>query len=187
MPEWLANPPWYIPVALGLLAMILLYQGNNLTNKNMKWAGLGLALVAALVLTLGSILESGRERVARNTREIATAVENRDWKLFRSLLDPNVNFVWYKGADPLTKGAEKSADQVNVKNITVSGLEVKDEPGGHVVDFMATADVDIGPRAPTNWRFYWGKNDDGSFSLYRIELLPNQQFGTDSVLSRLVK
>lgn len=187
MPEWLANPPWYIPVVLGLAACALLYQGNNLLNKKLKWTGLGLAVVAVLILLVSSALESGRERVIRHTRELADAVERRDWPSFRALLDPKVSFVWYKGADELTRGAEKSADQVGVKNITLSGMEIKDEPGGYVVDFMATADIDIGPRAPTNWRFYWAKNDDDSYSLYRIELLPNQQFGTDPVLSRLAK
>ncbi len=188
MPEWLANPPWYIPAAIGLVAVVLLYQGNNLQHKKMKAIGLGLAFLAALVLILGTIIESDRERVARNTRELAKAVDERDWKAFRALLDPKVTFVWYSGADALTKGAEKSAEQVGAKNITVSGIQISDEPGGHVVDFMAMADVDTGaPRTPTNWRFYWAKNADGSFSLYRIELVPNQQFGTEPVLTRLVR
>jgi hypothetical protein len=141
-------------------------------------------------MVLGVALESDHERVARHTREVAAAVDGRDWKTFRTLLDPKVKFDLFdafNGADQLTAGAQKTADSVNVKDITVSGIEIKNEPGAYVVDFMATADVDIGGRRPTNWRFYWGKNADGSFSLYRIVPLPNPMLGTDPVIARFVK
>ena len=51
------------------------------------------------------------------------------------------------------------------------------------------ADIDAAAyRTPTDWRFFWAR-DAGSkkFLLYKIEFVPNPQFGQAAVFSRLVK
>jgi hypothetical protein len=188
--DLLSDPPWYLPVGLAVVAIILLFQGNNRQNKRMKYVGLGLAVAAALLLVLGQVLESDGEKVIRHTRELADAVDKRDWKTFESLLDPKVKFdaVQYLNKDLLVTGAQKSAERSNVRELTVGGLEAKREVDSYIVDFTATATVDgTTTRIPTNWRFHWGKNAAGNdYVLYRIEYVANQ-FGSDAVLSRMAK
>ncbi len=184
MPEFLASPPWYLPTTFAAVAVVLLMQGNNRQDKRLKTAGLVSAIIAVAIYVVGYAFESGRETAIRKTQELTAAVDQRDWATFKSLLDPQVRFWNYNGQDNLTTGAEKSAEGVGVKNISVSISEIKEEPGSYIVDFSATADIDaIGRRMPTNWRFHWAKSD---FLLYRIDYVPNPQFGEDAVFSRLV-
>ncbi len=184
MPEWIANPSWYIVLVLALVGAGLLWQGNIRQKKNLKLAGLGVAVLAMIIGAMSYFLESPTEIVTRKTKELARSVDTRDWSAFEKLLDPKVRFWTYNGRDAMVAGASKSAEQVGVKNITVSGVGVKHEPGVYIVDFSAVADVDVtGRRFPTNWRFYWSDKD---YLLYRIDYVPNPQFGEDAIFSRLV-
>jgi len=189
MTDFLAEPPWYLPVLLALAAITLLAQGNMRLNRRLKSAGLVVSLLAVTVALLAYFLESGREKAIRLTREVAVAVDDRNWKSFSALLDPKVRFApIYNGRDELVAGATVSADRVGVKNIALSGFETLPEPGGFTVTFLATADLSIGggQRVPTNWRFFWSREGDAML-LYRIEVLAGQQIGNEAVISRLVK
>ncbi|MGN6506112.1 MAG: hypothetical protein ACTHM6_11170 [Tepidisphaeraceae bacterium] len=189
MTDFLFDPPWYLPVTLGLIAVILLYQGLARQVRNLKIAGAAAGLLAVAVVLIGHFYETDQERVIAETRELVMSVDQRDWKTFKSLLDPQVRFAMYAGRDQLTAGAEKTVEQVGVKNIGIGGIETKAVPGGYDVTFTATADIDIGAhRAPTNWKFSWAKEPgQHRFVLYRIEPLPNPQFGTEPVLTRLAR
>jgi len=186
MKEWLFNPPWYAPVLLAGVALVLLYQGVQTTKNNLKVAGLVAAVLAAAWIGLSTWIETDREVVERQTRELAAAVNDRDWAKFKSLLDPKVTFYAYSGRDQLTAKAEQSADIVGVKDIVVSGIDVIDEPGGCTSTFMATATVNEG-RRPTNWKFSWAKDSSGKELLYRIDILPSIGVSPDQVTQRLVK
>jgi len=186
MKEWLFNPPWYAPVLLAGVALVLLYQGVQTTKKNLKIAGLATAVLAVGWIVLSAMIETDREVVERQTRELATAVNDRDWAKFKSLLDPKVTFYAYSGRDQLTQKAEQSADIVGVKDIVVSGIDVTDEPGGCTATFMATATVNEG-RQPTNWKFSWAKDPSGKELLYRIDVLPSIGVSPDQITGRLVK
>jgi hypothetical protein len=185
MYEMIANPPWYIPTIFAAVAVIFLMQGNNRQNKRLKYAGLGCAIAAAALYAVAHVLESPHERVVRHTEEIAAAVDGRDWDKFAALLDPKVKFWLYDGKETLRTGAEKSAEAVGVKDITLSNMLIKDEPGAYIIDFSAAADIDrAGRRIPTNWRFHW---DADTYLLYRIDYVPNPTFGDDAVFSRMVR
>ena len=185
MYEMIANPPWYVPTIFAAVAVIFLMQGNNRQSKRLKHAGLGCAIAAVLVYAVSHFLESPHEKVARKTEELAAAVDSRDWGKFAALLDPKVKFFVYNGKETLRTGAEKSAESVGVKNISVSNLTIKEEPGAYIVDFTASADIgELGRRMPTNWRFHWGEND---YLLYRIDYVPNEQVREDAVFSRMVR
>jgi hypothetical protein len=185
MYEMIANPPWYVPTILAAVAVIFLMQGNNRQNKELKFAGLGFAIAAALVYAVSHFLESPHERVVRQTEEVAAAVDKREWDRFAALLDPKVKFWLYDGKEALRINAERSAESVGVKDITLSNMVIKDEPGAHIIHFSAAADIDrAGRRIPTNWRFHW---DADTYLLYRIDHVPNPTFGDDAVFSRLVK
>ncbi|HEX8340300.1 MAG TPA: hypothetical protein VF624_05270 [Tepidisphaeraceae bacterium] len=189
MHEFLAQPPWYLPIVAALVAVVLLFQGNARQNRRLKWAGLALALVAVAVVALGHLLESDSEQVVRRTEEIVAAVNDRDWKAFAARLDPDVRFFIYNGREQFAAGAAKTVEAVGVKNVSLSGFVVTPEPGAYRVDFRAMSDVDVAGRSvPTNWRFFWSREPgSGAFLLYNVENVPNAQFGGDAVTSRLVR
>ncbi|HEY0007405.1 MAG TPA: nuclear transport factor 2 family protein [Tepidisphaeraceae bacterium] len=187
--DFFANPPWYLPIVLALLALVLLFQGNSRQNRNVKYVGLALAVTAAALFALGHYLESDREKAIRLTQEVGAAVDQRQWDQFATYFDPKSSFNQYRGRDEIVAGSRRSVEAADVKNITISGVEVTDEPGGFISNFTATADIGGGTyRLPTNWRFYWSRNDAGNdLVLYRIEYVPNPQLGQDAVLSRLLR
>jgi hypothetical protein len=201
MYEFFASPPWYLPVVIAFAAIACLAQGNARMSKKTKRMGLALSAVAGLLVLTAYVLESGREQAIRLTREIAAAVDERDWATFDARLDPKVRFApIYNGKAELSAGAKKSAEAVDVKNISLSGIDVQAEPGGYTVTFLATADITTGSgrRVPTNWKFYFAdsnsddKNDSNSASkntmlLYRIDVLPGQLLGSEPVIQRLVR
>ncbi|MDB5327043.1 MAG: hypothetical protein JWM57_2612 [Phycisphaerales bacterium] len=189
MNDLLFDTPWYLIIGLALLGAVMLYRGINRRMGGLKWAGLAAVVVAIAAVVLSRLVETGSERVTRQTRELVAAADSRDWKGFARHLDPKVSFLFYAGREQLTSGAAKTMDAVGVKNVTVGNFEVKPEPGGYTVTFTATADVNMMPqRPPTNWKFLWAKDpaSDG-YLLYRIEKLPDPQFGTEPVTSRLVR
>jgi hypothetical protein len=188
MPEFVANPPWYVPIVLGMSAIVLLFQGNNRQNKHLKTIGLVLAVVGIAVVIVGKLLESDREQAERLTQEVGRTVNARDWAGFDALLDPKVKFLGYPNRQAVVDGSRHTAERLNVSNVVISGVEITEEPGTLVANLTATADVSgASYRLPTNWRFYWGKNDNAPLTLYRIEYVPNPNFGTDQVLGRFVK
>ena len=189
MTELLFDTPWYLVIGLALLGLIMLYYGINRRLAGLKWAGLAAVVVAIVAVVLSRLVETGTERVTRQTRELVAAADDRDWKGFARQLDPKVSFLFYSGRDQLTSGAAKTMDAVGVKNVTLSNFEVKAEPGGYTVTFTATADIrELPQRPPTYWKFLWAKDPAGDgYLLYRIEKLPDPQFGTEPVTSRLVR
>ena len=188
MPELVANPPWYVVIALAMAAIVLLFQGNNRQNKHLKQIGLVLAVVAVTVVVVGKLLESDREQAERLTQDVGRTVNARDWNGFSALLDPKVKFLGYPNRQAVVDGSRHTAERLSVSNIVISGVEITEEPGTLIANLTATADVGgASYRLPTNWRFYWGKNDNAPLTLYRIEYVPNPQFGQDQVIGRFVK
>ena len=188
MKDLLFDPPWYLPVLLAGVALILLYQGVKLIKNELKIAGVIAAVLAATWLVVGNYFETGKEIAARQTRELVAAVDAKDWVKFKSLLDPKARFAMYANRDELTQGAQNTVEKVGVKDIVVSGVEVGEEPGGYTITFTATGNIGaIDQRAPTNWKFLWVKGDGDKEYLYRIEALPSAAMGTEPVMTRLAK
>lgn len=187
MKELLFDTPLFVVVGVAVLGAITLYFGLNRGLARLRWVGIALLGLAAGLFVVSKLVETDRELVTRQTKELVSAADRGDWKAFSALLDPQVGFYFYKGRDALTNGAKKTIDSVQVRNITIGNLESKPEPGGYSVSFTATADIAMMPqRAPTNWKFIWAKALTGDgYLLYKIEKLPDPNFGTDHVMSRL--
>lgn len=189
MSQLFFDTPWYLIVGLALLGAIMVYHGLSRNLAGLRWAGLATLGLAVAALVVSRLVETGPERVTRQTHELVTAADKGDWKAFSAALDPKVSFLFYDGREELTRGAQKTMETVGVKNISLGNFEVVPEPGGYTVTFTATADINaIAHRAPTNWKFLWAKDPAGNgYLLYRIEKLPDPQFGTEPVTSRLVR
>lgn len=189
MTDLLFDPPWYLLIGLAMAGTVLIFNGLSRQAAGVKWAGVATLVAAVALFLLGRLIETGAERVTRETNEIVSAADRRDWKAFSALLDPKASFASYGGRDQLTRGAMKTMDSVGIHNVAISGIEARPEPGGYTVTFTATADVAAMPqRAPTNWKFLWVKDrTSDNYLLLTITPLPSQQFGTEPVIERLAK
>lgn len=189
MPEWISNPPWTVLGGLAVAGVLLLFYAVTQALKKLLKVGLLLLAAAVVWFVVGRLVESGPERAVRDTKQIITAADRRDWTTFKSLLDPKVKFAFFGDRDTLAKGVKATMERQDVKNVTATDFDVKEEPGGYTVTFAAYADIGaISQRAPTNWKFFWAKTADGKGELlYRIEVLRVGQFDADTVTSRLVR
>lgn len=188
MNDLLFDPPWYGPVLVAAIAIFLLYQGVKLLKNDLKMAGLVAAVLAAAWLVAAAYIETGKEIAARQTRELAAAVDAKDWARFKTFLDPKARFAMYANRDELTAGVQATAEKVGVKDIVISDVAVQQVPGGYDVSFAATASIgEIDRRVPTNWKFSWAKDDAGKELLHHIEALPSAGMGNDPVMSHFAK
>ena len=187
--EWISNPPLLVVIGVAAAGVLLLFYAVTQALKKLLKLGLLLVVAAAVWFGIGRFVESGPEKVVRETKELAAAAERGDWTAFSKRLDPKVKFAIFGDRETLTKGIKASIGNEGVKNIELNDFETKEEPGGYVVTFAAYADIgSISQRAPTNWKFFWAKDDaSGGYLLYRIEALDTGRFGAETVLSRLIK
>jgi hypothetical protein len=188
MKDWLFDPPWWAPIFAAMVALVLLYQGVQTAKNAFKLAGVIVAGLAAGWMVLSSYVETGKEVAIRQTKELAAAVDKRDWNKFKSLIDPNARFAIYANRDELVEGAAKTVEKVGVKDIVVNNFTAVELPGGYDVTFTATASIGvIDQRAPTNWKLTWVKAPNGTELLNQVEALPSATMGTDPVMDRLAK
>lgn len=183
------EPPWYLLVVPVVAGIGLLWQGNARQNRRLMYGGLGAMLLGITIWLLGSAVETDREAVIRRTHEVAQSVDKRDWNAFGKLMDDRVQLSpVYNSRDDMVKGATMSADHVNVRNITLSGIETKPYQNEFQVDFQAIAGIDMTGQRPfrSNWRFYWRKLSS-EWLLYRIEPLPGGDVQVPEIMKRLLK
>lgn len=187
--DFLLDPPLYVTAGLLIAGMVLFYSGLQRGLKGMKNAGVVAMAVAIGLFVVGKFVETGPEKVTRLTAEFADSVDKRNWKRFEELLDPNAKMDIFPNRAVLVAGAKLSVANNDVKNISTSGYDVKAEPGGYVVTFMASADIEKAAyRAPTNWKFFWAKatTPDG-YQIYRIDPLGGPGVNEEAVTQRLAR
>src|SRR4029079_3493871 len=125
---------------LGLLVIVgaaLWWSGNNRQDKTLKRVGLAVFLVGVLVGVVSSLVDTDKERAARQTRQIVSAVERRDWEGFGKLLDPRTHVMIYNNREDIVAGAKITADVIGLKSLHITGMDVEQKDTVINVDFKA--------------------------------------------------
>src|SRR4051812_8114590 len=87
---------------LGLLVVVgaaLWWSGNNRQDKTLKRLGLVVLLAGVLLGVVSYLVDTDKEGAARQTRQIVSAAERRDWDAFGKLLDPRTHVMIYNNRD----------------------------------------------------------------------------------------
>ncbi|HSV14862.1 MAG TPA: hypothetical protein VLI90_11420 [Tepidisphaeraceae bacterium] len=177
MTDLLFSTPWWLPTAIIVAGVFLFVTGNARQLSGPRNVGLGLVGLAIVLILVSWLVETDRERVTRQSRELIKSVETRDWNKMRSLLDPKVSLAIssatiYANRDDLVKGAQAATDQYGLKNIIITSLDAEQTQTVITVTLTALTEQDasMGRPVPSTWQFDWeqiGKD----WSLYRITCL----------------
>jgi 4-amino-4-deoxy-L-arabinose transferase-like glycosyltransferase len=93
--ELLFDTPWWLLALLAVAGAALFISGNARLEKRLKLAGLGLVAAAVLLLALSRLVDTDREKVEKQTRQLMAAVVQRDQQGVRRQLHPQASLgVW---------------------------------------------------------------------------------------------
>jgi hypothetical protein len=169
--------PWWLPLGLVLVGLVLFWTGNNRLEQGIKYSGIALAGLGLVTAIVSYCLESDRELVLRQTRQIVQAVETRDWPTVESLMDPDVALLEWRGRKQLVAGARMYAERFNLKRAKVASVQTTQTRPTIVLTMRVFADAGEITNYPTDWELEWEKIG-GNWLLTQIEPLDNPLTGS---------
>ena len=186
MLDMLFDPPWWLPLGIIAVGAYLFWTANRKQDTTLRNVGLGVVLLAFVLMAIGYFIDTATETAIRKTRQLVTSVEDRDWTTFASLLDNKTSMLVYSGKQELTKGAEQTVDRIGLRSVRVTGLEARPTQSLITVDIKCLSEQEVAPYPyPSNWRFEW-QTDGSGWYLARILPLPQENFSPDGVSRNLV-
>jgi hypothetical protein len=188
MSEMIFAAPWWLPILLGLIAVVLLWTGARRQQPGMKAAGLVVVGVGILIIVLSALVETDREIVQRQTREFVAAVEEGDWPTVSSLLHPNASAA-VLGAElsispreQIVQVAEAATSDYGLNSVRIRSLRLEQADTLMTAHLDAFTDQDATPypNLPSSWQLDWQQTAEGWF-LHRITLVQIGQRSGDQV------
>ena len=184
--QLLFDTPWWLPTGIALAGVVLFFYANARREWKLRNAGAGVVLLAVLLAAISYAVDTDIEKVNKRTKQFVTAVNERDWTTFRSLLDTRTSFAMYRNADELTSGAEKTSDAIGLKSVTVFSMEPQQTDTLITVYLAVWSTQDFTMLRPikTNWQFDWQETSEG-WVLRTIRLLDGDSLKPSDVEAKL--
>lgn len=167
--------PWWLPLGAVVVGLVLFWTGNNRLEQRVRSAGFALVGLGVVLAMVSYVLESDRELVIRQTRQIVHAVEQRDWPTVERLLDPDVTLLEWRDRKQLVAGATLYAERFNLKRAKVASIRTTQTRPTIVLTMRIFADAWDTTNYPTDWELEWERLDE-QWLLTRIEWLGNPFF-----------
>jgi len=187
MTDYLFDTPWWLPLAVVVIGIVLWASGNRRVDRTLKRFGAAVMLAGLLIAGISYFVDTDKEKALAKTSQLVQAVSSRDWAKFQEVLHPKVQFMLYKNRDALVSGAKATADQIGLKWVKVTGTQVKQDPQGVVVDLSCFSDQDaVGQMIKTSWRFDFTEGSDG-WLITKITFIPDGALKPDQIEKRLVR
>lgn len=166
MSDLLLAVPWWLFATLILVGGAVFWSGNNRQQKGPKYVGIALILLALLLKTISFFVETDKEKVERQTKEMVKAVQTRDWTTFASMLDPDVCLdvstgTVFTNSKMLVEGAKLDCEKYNLTNVSARVTDVEQDPGGITVDLDTSSDMTVmmgmSATVPSSWKLVWDR------------------------------
>src|SRR3954466_15846766 len=98
--ELLFQTPWWLPVTIGGIGVVLFITGNNRVEAKVRKAGLTIVALAVLLMGVSYFVDTDLEKAVKNTKALVRAVNDRDWPTMTSLLDPKASLAVQNSGTP---------------------------------------------------------------------------------------
>jgi hypothetical protein len=185
MNELLFSPPWWLPCGIVIAGAYLFWSGNRRSDATLRNLGLVVVALAAIFIVTAWLVDTPTETAVKKTRQLVSAVDKRDWPLFKSLLDDKTSFLFYFGKDQLTTGASTTADRIGLKYVHLLSLKAERHQSQITINLSCISEQDVSPYpTPTNWRFEWQNSGNGWY-LAQVVPIPNASVSADDVEKRM--
>lgn len=187
MTDLLFDAPWWLPTLLGGAGIVLFWNGNRRGEARVRNAGLGLALAAALVITVSYLVDTVVEKAEKQSRALVRAVEQRDWPALTGILDPRTElkimngFTFYENRDEIVNGAMDAVERYGVKNLRIltSTAERADTLISVTMTLYSEHEATMGRPITTTWLMEWQEMGD-TWSLARITFIKMGNLSADA-------
>ena len=170
MTELLFDVSWWIPLLVAGLGVAILIAGNNRQHAALRNAGGAVALLGVAWLALGFVIATPTKTCVKQSRQLAQAVADGDWKTFNDLAATNAAFhyvgrpAWQvKGRAALETEARAVVKQAGLHSASLAHVQPRREANSVVVAFTAFLDSEVTPGHPidSQWEFEWQPQPDG--------------------------
>lgn len=165
MTDLLLAIPWWLFITLIVAGIVVFLAGNNRGQKNARYAGISLVLLALLLKGISFFVVTDKEKVTRLTNDLVQSVQDRNWDKFGSLLDPDVSVSGsgFTNKKLLVEATKDDCEHFNVTGVTGHVADVQQDASGITVDIDASSDqsaMGMTARIPTSWKIFWVKSGD---------------------------
>jgi hypothetical protein len=187
MTDYLFSTPWWLPACMAALGLYLAWDGNRRQDRTLRGVGLVVLLLTVALLVVSYVVDTDVEKVSKRTRDLVTAVNAKDWATFKSLLDPQTSVpVLGVGREKVAAGAQLSAERVGLKNVTLTGLNTRQQDTDITVGITVLSQQDGFPY-PVNstWELSWQDRGDG-WLLVNVTPVAGGQANPDEIKQRMV-
>lgn len=181
MQEALFNPPFWLPIALGIVGVAVFLYGNARTQTPVRNAGLGVLALTVIWCVAAFLVRTTTEQCLDRTRSIVASVERAQWPELAKLMDRNTKFTFMSmtlDAQQLVKSAQDNAERFGVKDIRIISENV--ERGIDTVDVTINTLVEGSMTTTAAFKFEYEQRTDGML-LSRITALRVGGASTDEI------
>jgi hypothetical protein len=193
MSDLLFASPWWVPTCIIGIGILFFISGNKRQQPRARNTGIVIMLLAVALIALNYFVETDKEKVARHTRELVSAVQDANWDKVKSLLSPQVTLGTiktsiYPNRDALLKGAADCAEQYQLKSAHITSLEVRQVQTQITVDLTVwtVQDITLGRPLPSSWQLVWGQTGN-DWSLFQITCLSIGNENINNLDSKFLK
>jgi len=185
MTELLFDIPLWLPAMIVGVGVVLFWMGNVRLEKKIRNTGAGLLALAVVLVIVSYIMDTPREKVMKQTRELVQSVEERDWPVMQGLLDPRCTLDKYNNRDEIVAAAQTAMEKFGVKTIMVTSLDAKQDAASITVhlDIVSEQDITLGRPFPTSWQLDWQRSS-GNWLLRNISILESRQAGSQNAVKQ---
>jgi hypothetical protein len=178
MDDLLFDVPWWLPTLVGIVGVSVWVSGNRRQNERVRSWGLMVIVAAVGWAVVSYVVDTGKEKCQKLTKEFVQSVVKQDWETFDGSLDVNVAFrfagsAWsIVGKDTLDNTLRADMGRIGVMSARVTGMDAKEEAGTITVRIVVWSTQKATMEQPLNseWELDWRKSG-GKFLLREIRAI----------------
>lgn len=177
--RYVLESPWLLAGGLAAVALVVLYamRSQGKTRTGLVAAGVGLLLAGAIVAA-GALIETPREIMTRQTRDLVRATATVDVPALEGLLAPDARLYWLERrssvdrAQLLERVRSDLGRSYTVRDWAILKLDAAlDGPAVGRTQAQVRVDPAEGGVHFSWWRIDWRREPDGSWRVIGIEPL----------------
>jgi hypothetical protein len=161
MLDWFYEIPLWIPVTLAIGGLILFWTGLQRLEARLRVAGM-IVVIAAIALGAASwILESDREIVERQTRELLASIDKRDWNKTEQLLHPDFAIAGFGNRQQILADLKRYSQEYELQNVRVFNVKAAKPNPKIIATLTMLAELQKSPTGLIGWQLEWEKTSAG--------------------------
>src|SRR5215213_6103461 len=89
MTDLLFDTPWWLPLLVAGVGVVLFVTGNRRVENKVRYAGLAVVALAGVLVAVSYLVDTPVETAERKTNEFVKAFNRQDWKAWEDILAPD--------------------------------------------------------------------------------------------------